>query len=847
MQVNRFLIVVILSLNFSLFTFFDYVLGQVSNKDLLKINEKSIAADTPKIAQTFTPQSNQALINELQELVRKTGKGIVFIQNQDEGYVFPDDSISELIIINLGDSNLMQILDKDGKLNKLSQNNLLKIARDLADMGVKSRSKGNYQKAYNYYRFALLIASYYQDIKGIDVVSTNIWYLLQQLNSDKKGKAVPLNLQKDELQQQNQASQELAAIQNLFSKDSKVLITMIKQIQDKLSSANKNEQTTLFLVIHKIAALAGNDSERIASFNQLVSLAQSPEAEKILLKAIIDELAQTSIVEVFAATGRIAEQDLSIKQFKQTWQLYLKYRKNIDRVEPSQFLPRLNFALLNFQYLRSNTVRGGGSFGHRSSYMVSEFLQPIGRDLVFLLGKAGYHQEAMQFAEEIRSRALVDWMGRTHPNSRLALNPSQSGSVGEVYPASYDETLLTAKRINAPLLMYSKDQYGYSVWLLGEDGKLLTSRIENPDKLVNKILQQLPYASSDKDINALQGGSRSMFQMTKKSELSNEDLDIELNKLYKVIFPQVIREGLLKIKPKRIAILTDNTLDFIPFNALRTDDGQYLIEKHEIFYLPSVTAQLLIEDDERVNNALSNPLNPDIKNPKNQNNVLLLGNPIFSNPYTVILNGRKHELNFAQLPGTEREVKAIAELFNVQPILGKDANLKTLLESLDKATVLDVSIKLPLLHIASHGILLSEAPEESFIALSEDKITAQFLYEYDPGLRFKMVILSACQTALGISHPDSAIGLNNAFLVAGANTVGSTLWQISDDATVELMMNFYKELLQGKNVATALRHAQINMIKNPKWKHPRYWAAFKITGSTTNPFMFNQKMSINKN
>lgn len=841
MQVNKLLMAVLFSLNFSLLTSFDYVVGQLPNKDLIN---KNIDIDSPKIAQNITPQSNEGLINDLQELVRKNGKGIVFIQNQDEGYVFIADSISELVVINLDNSNLMQILNKDSKLSKLSKENLLKLARELADMGVKSRTKGNYNKAYQYYRFALLIATNYQDIKGIDVVSTNIWYLLQQLNYQKRGKAVPLHLQQEELKEQNQASKELAAIQNLILEDSRILLTRVKQIKNKLSSANKNEQTNLFLVIRRIAALAGNDSERIASLNQLVSLAQNPEAETILLKAIIDELAETSIVEIFTATGRIAKQDLSIKQFKQTWQLYLKYRKNLDRVEPSQFLPRLNFALLNFQSLRSSTVIAGGSFGHRTSYIVSEFLQPVGRDLVFLLGKAGYHQEAMQVAEEIHSRALVDWMGRTHRNSRLASNPSLSGSVGEVYPASYDETILTAKKINAPLLMYSKDQYGYYVWLLGEDGKLLTSRIKNPDKIVDKILQKLPYASNDKDINALQGATRSIFQITKNSELSNEDLDIELNKLYQVLFPQVIREGLLKIKPNRIAIITDNSLDFIPFNALRTDDGQYLIEKHEIFYLPSVTAQLLIEDDERVNNALNNALNTDIKNQKKQKNVFLLGNPIFSNPYTFMLNGRKHELKFAQLAGTEKEVKSIAELFNVQAILGKDANLKTLLEAISKATFLGVPIKLPLLHIASHGILLSEAPEESFIALSGEKITAKFLYEYDPGVRFQMVILSACQTALGISHPDSAIGLSNAFLVSGANTVGSTLWQISDDATVELMMNFYKELLQGKNVAAALRHTQINMIKNPKWKHPRYWAAFKITGSTTNPFISAQRTSL---
>ncbi|ACC84954.1 CHAT domain-containing protein [Nostoc punctiforme] len=836
MKTNKILLVAIFSVTSSIFLCFDDVFGQSKSYNIVNnVDVKINKPHEPKIAQSITPQTNQRLINELQELVRRNKKGIVLIQNQEEAHVFIAESISELVIIDLENPHLMRILEEDRKLRKISASDLLTIAREVGGIGVKKRTEENYKKAYNFYRFALLVATYYQDTKGIDVVSTNIWYLLQELNYHKRGKAVALRLQQDELRQQNQAGQDLAPIQRLVSEDSKALLLRLKQIKEKLPLTNKDEQIYLLLLIHRLAALASNNSERIASLNQMVSLAQNPEQERILLKAIIDEFAQTSILEVFAAEGMIVEKDLSLKQFKQIWQLYLKYRKNLDQVEPSQFLPRLNFALLNFQYLRSNTVRAGGSFGHRSSYIVSEFLQPIGRDLVFIFGKAGYHQEAMQISEEIRSRALVDWMGRTHPNSRLSLNPSMSGSVGEVYPASYDETILTAKRINAPLLIYSKDQYGYSVWLLGENGEFFNSRIENPDKVIDRILQQLPYASNDKDINALQGASRSIFQVTQKSELSNEDLDIELNKLYKILLPQVIQEGLIQLKANRIAIVTDNTLDFIPFSALRTNDGQYLIEKYEIFYLPSVTAQLLIEDDERVSNVQL----PDINNNETQRNIFLIGNPLFSNPYTVIFNGRKHQLNFSRLPGTETEVKSIAELLNVKPILGKDANLKVLLDSINQTTFFDIPIpqKLPLLHIASHGILFSEAPEESFVALSEGKITARFLYENDPGVRFEMVILSSCQTALGVSHPDSTIGLSNAFLVAGANTVGSTLWQISDNATVDLMMEFYKELLQGKNVATALRQAQIKMIKNPKWRHPHYWASFKIIGSTNNPLI----------
>ena len=92
-------------------------------------------------------------------------------------------------------------------------------------------------------------------------------------------------------------------------------------------------------------------------------------------------------------------------------------------------------------------------------------------------------------------------------------------------------------------------------------------------------------------------------------------------------------------------------------------------------------------------------------------------------------------------------------------------------------------------------------------------------------------MLSACQTGLGRAHPDSTIGISNAFHIAGASTVGATLWQISDELTVRLMVRFYKELLGGENVAADLRKAQLDILQEPELNHPYFWGAFKISGS----------------
>jgi CHAT domain-containing protein len=80
------------------------------------------------------------------------------------------------------------------------------------------------------------------------------------------------------------------------------------------------------------------------------------------------------------------------------------------------------------------------------------------------------------------------------------------------------------------------------------------------------------------------------------------------------------------------------------------------------------------------------------------------------------------------------------------------------------------------------------------------------------------------------------IGLSNAFLVAGACTVGSTLWNVGDTATATLMTRFYEELKKGVDVASAMRAAQNHLRSFAQWSHPLYWAPFRIAGSFSNPF-----------
>jgi CHAT domain-containing protein len=93
----------------------------------------------------------------------------------------------------------------------------------------------------------------------------------------------------------------------------------------------------------------------------------------------------------------------------------------------------------------------------------------------------------------------------------------------------------------------------------------------------------------------------------------------------------------------------------------------------------------------------------------------------------------------------------------------------------------------------------------------------------------ELVVLSACETALGtVKIGEGVFGLRRAFFQAGAKTLVMSLWKVPDEATRELMTEFYRRLLDGEGRAEALRQAQLSM----KAKHPSpyFWGAFICQG-----------------
>jgi CHAT domain-containing protein len=291
---------------------------------------------------------------------------------------------------------------------------------------------------------------------------------------------------------------------------------------------------------------------------------------------------------------------------------------------------------------------------------------------------------------------------------------------------------------------------------------------------------------------------------------------------------------------KRLAVITEGSLQYIPFAALRTSPTAPLISTNEIVNLPSASTLPLqrkeLEGRSRAPLQVAVVADPVF----NRNDPRVAGAP-GDVPADAIANDRLERsakesglMSLDRLPATRREAEAIIG------VAGKDSSL----EALDFDASLETAISAELsryriVHFASHTLLNSRHPELSGIILSlvdhQGKPRDGFLEAheiYNLKLNADLVVLSACETALGKEiRGEGLVGLARAFMYAGAPRVVATLWRVPDSATAELMKQFYTGMImQGLPAAAALRQAQVSLSKDKRWSAPYYWAGFTLQG-----------------
>ncbi len=244
-----------------------------------------------------------------------------------------------------------------------------------------------------------------------------------------------------------------------------------------------------------------------------------------------------------------------------------------------------------------------------------------------------------------------------------------------------------------------------------------------------------------------------------------------------------------------------DTLVFVPDGALRTiplaalhDGTQFLIKKYAVATTPGVT--------------LTDP------RPLDRKSIKLLSVGI-----------TEAVQDFPALPHVSRELETLQRLYGGTSLLNDQFMMSRVAEEL-KAHPYSV------MHIASHGQFQNDS-NETFLLAYDGKMTMDRLEEYVGMLRFReeplaLITLSACETAAGDDR--AALGLAGVAIKAGARSALASLWFLDDQASSQLVTEFYQQLHDDSvaSTAMALQRAQIKFLEHPEYNHPAYWAAFLL-------------------
>lgn len=325
---------------------------------------------------------------------------------------------------------------------------------------------------------------------------------------------------------------------------------------------------------------------------------------------------------------------------------------------------------------------------------------------------------------------------------------------------------------------------------------------------------------------------------------SKEDFIKFSSLVYKNVF-QSLEEQLSGKGIKELIIVPDDFLGYVPFEALVTNgEGEnynqfnYLIKKYLISY--SYSASLYIQNKESradIKGSSYVAFAP-VFNDVNHTNFLVKGcNRFYDNTNYETTATRAFSRDgkyISPLPGTEEEVKGISKLVTDKNLFAKYFLFKDAREEVIKSGELS---KYRYIHFATHGIINDNYPELSGLLLSQDSTSREdgILYTgeiYGLKLNAELVVLSACETGLGkIVKGEGIMGLTRGWIYAGAKNVIVTLWKVSDQSTVDLMIDFYNHLISGNGITYSLREAKLELIKNPEYAEPYFWAPFILIGN----------------
>jgi CHAT domain-containing protein/Tfp pilus assembly protein PilF len=435
-------------------------------------------------------------------------------------------------------------------------------------------------------------------------------------------------------------------------------------------------------------------------------------------------------------------------------------------------------------------------------------------------------EAALEAAEQGRARAFAL---RLANRLKSSASSQPSGESVDVSTPSIDKIRQIAKQHQATLVSYSivadqefkfrGKQRGVAaelyIWVVQPNGKVTFRQVDLKFLQQQKItLEQLTNAS-----RCLMPDRQDCLDIEPTIAKFTKGKYPALKELYQITIAPIA--DLLPQNPDDYVIfIPQDSLFRVPFAALQSPDGKFLIEKHTVLSAPSIQV-LNFTDRQRQRQA----------NDTNRS-AIVVGNPTMPKILTKI---GEPPFQLANLPGSEQEAKEISQLLNTQPMMGKSATKANFIKTLSQARFVHLATHGLLNYVSIAGVDSTEVPGALALAPAgndDGLLTSREILNLK--IDAKLVVLSACDTGQGRITGDGVIGLSRAWISAGVPSTIVSLRTVPDLSTRTLMVSFYQNFTKTSNIARSLRLAMLETKKtNPI---PINWAAFILIGEPESKF-----------
>ncbi len=481
-----------------------------------------------------------------------------------------------------------------------------------------------------------------------------------------------------------------------------------------------------------------------------------------------------------------------------------------------------------------------------------------------------YLEMAFQNAERIKSSSVFDKISdqlalenTLVPDSLLNLEKKLNSNISifsdklyteqnKLYPDSilineYNNEIFTATRNREELHRYIESEYKDFYDLKYSNSMLSTQDIKQKLKedhvIIEFVLNETDsvtelysFVIGSDDINFYKqkvnadfiNSVENLFKFMANTEYmftKNEDSKqfcISSNTLYNYLILPVKD----KIKNKKITIIPDGKLSYIPFDALLENlpDTSKTIEFNQLSYLIR---------DYCINYSNSaNLLFKQIPANKKTKIKALAFAPLYKEGETIEMSQNIYPL--IPLPGVQKEVDRISRIINTDVFNGEEATEDNFRKNAEQYDIL---------HLAMHAFINDSLPAFSSFAFTqfdtEDPTKNGLLNTadiYNLKLNAKLTVLSACNTGTGqLKKGEGIMSLARGFLYAGCPTIIMSLWEVEDESGTEIMTSFYKNIKKGKPKDESLRLAKLEYLESVSSRkaHPHYWLGFVSIGDNS--------------